>query len=122
MLHYLAGRILSLGLSLLIASFAIFAVIELIPGDPASFMLGLNASPEAVEALRDELGLTRNPVARYLDWAGGMLRGDFGTSYTYRVPVSELVVDRVAVSLPLAIFALTLSTAIQKNFPSSTTL
>lgn len=112
MLRYIAGRALSLGLSLVVASLAIFAVIELIPGDPAAFMLGLNASPEAVEALRENLGLNRNPLLRYFDWVGGMLRGDFGTSYTYRVPVSELITRRISVSLPLAVYALALSTAI----------
>jgi peptide/nickel transport system permease protein len=112
MLRYLAGRLLSLALSLVVASVAIFAVIQGVPGDPAAFMLGLNAQPETVAALRAELGLEGGLFARYLDWVGGMLRGDFGISYTYRVPVAELVADRLAVSLPLAALALALSTAI----------
>ncbi|MCY3874496.1 MAG: ABC transporter permease [Rhodobacteraceae bacterium] len=112
MIRFLLARLLSLILSLLAASIIIFAVIEIVPGDPAAFMLGLNASEETVAALRDELGLTRNPVIRYADWTTGMLTGDFGMSYTYRVPVSELVSDRLLVSLPLAIYALVLSTII----------
>jgi peptide/nickel transport system permease protein len=112
MVRYIASRLLSLILSLAVASLVIFTVIEVIPGDPAAFMLGLNAEPEAVAALREELGLTGSPVARYLDWIGGMLTGDFGTSYTYRVPVSELVAARLWVSLPLTLYALVLSTAI----------
>ncbi|TCP38687.1 ABC transporter permease [Rhodovulum marinum] len=112
MLRYAFRRLLSLGLSLLAASVVIFAVIEVIPGDPAAYMLGLNADPAAVAALRDELGLTGSPLARYLDWLGGMLTGDFGRSYTYRVPVADLVAQRLWVSLPLAAYALTLSTAI----------
>ncbi|MBK1634304.1 ABC transporter permease [Rhodovulum adriaticum] len=112
MLRYALSRLLSLGLSLLVASVVVFAVIEVIPGDPAAFMLGLNATPEAVAALRDDLGLTGSAGLRYLDWAGGMLRGDFGVSYTYRVPVAELLADRLWVSLPLAVYALALSTAI----------
>ena len=110
MLRYAVTRMISLGLSLVAASLVIFAVIEIIPGDPASFMLGLNASEDAVAALRDELGLTGSLVERYLDWVSGMLAGDFGTSYTYRVPVSELVAARLWVSLPLAFYALALST------------
>ena len=112
MIRFLLARLLSMIVSLFAASVIIFAVLEVVPGDPAAFMLGLNASEETVAALRDELGLTRNPLARYVDWMGGMLIGDFGVSYTYRVPVAELVADRLLVSLPLAIYALILSTAI----------
>ncbi len=112
MLRYTLTRALSLILSLIAASLVIFAVIEVIPGDPASYMLGLNATPEAVAALRDNLGLNGSLVSRYLGWIGGMLTGDFGQSYTYRVPVVDLVTQRMTVSLPLALFALVLSTAI----------
>lgn len=109
MLRYAITRLISLGVSLLAASLLIFFVIEVIPGDAASFMLGLNASPETVAALREELGLSGSLMRRYLDWAGGMLIGDFGVSYTYRVPVSELVMARISVSLPLALYALILT-------------
>ncbi|WP_289040711.1 ABC transporter permease [uncultured Aliiroseovarius sp.] len=112
MLRYVLTRALSLGLSLVVASLVIFAMIEVIPGDPASFMLGLNAQPEAVAALRDDLGLNGSLVTRYLDWVGGLMTGDFGISYTYRVPVAELVLERLQVSLPLALYALGLSTLI----------
>ncbi len=112
MIRYLARRLLSLALSLIAASIVIFAVIEIIPGDPAAYMLGLNASPEAVAALRDQLGLNGTAFSRYLDWAGGLLRGDFGQSYTYRVPVAELIGERIQVSLPLAAYALALTVLI----------
>lgn len=112
MLHYLAKRLLSLGLSLAIASMVIFAVIEVAPGDPASFMLGTGAQEDTVAALRTELGLDQGKLSRYVTWVGGMLTGDFGTSYTYRTPVVEMVQDRLWVSLPLAIYALALSTLI----------
>ena len=112
MLRYILTRAFSLGLSLILASVVIFALIEVIPGDPASYMMGLNATPENLGALRAELGLDQGPLTRYLAWVGGMLTGDFGVSYTYRVPVADLVADRIWVSLPLAIYALTLSTLI----------
>lgn len=112
MLRFAAARLVSLCLSLVAASLVIFAVIEVIPGDPAAFMLGLNATPEAVAALRDELGLNGSLSERYLAWVSGMLRGDFGQSYTYRVPVSDLVLQRLWVSLPLALISLALSTLI----------
>ena len=112
MLRYALKRLLSLVLSLLVASLVIFAVIELAPGDPATFMLGINAQPDTVAALRAELGLDVPKLQRYLNWVGGMLRGDFGVSYTYRTPVAQMIADRMWVSLPLALYALTLSTLI----------
>lgn len=112
MLRYILGRLVSLSLSLIVASLVIFTVIEVIPGDPAAFMLGLNADEATVQALRAELGIDGSKAARYLAWIGGMVQGDFGTSYTYRVPVAELVADRLWVSLPLAVLSLILSTAI----------
>ena len=112
MLRYTLKRALSLGLSLVVASLVIFFVIEVVPGDPASFMLGLNAQPDTIAALRSELGLDVSKLERYLVWVGGMLQGDFGTSYTYSTPVTEMIGDRIWVSLPLALYALTLSTLI----------
>lgn len=109
MLRYILIRALSLGLSLAVASVVIFALIEVIPGDPASYMLGLNATDESRAALRAELGLDGSKLERYLGWVTGMVQGDFGISYTYRVPVSELVLDRIWISLPLALYALALS-------------
>jgi len=105
-------RIASLAVSLVAASLVVFAVIEVVPGDPAAYMLGMNASPEAVAALRAELGLDMGPVARYVAWTTGMLRGDFGVSYTYRTPVAGMIADRLWISLPLALYALALSTLI----------
>ncbi len=112
MLRYTLKRLLSLTISLIVASFVIFLVIEVAPGDPASFMLGMNAQPETLAALRAELGLDMSKGARYLDWIGGMAVGDFGTSYTYRTPVISMIKDRMWVSLPLALYALVLSTVI----------
>jgi len=112
MLRYAFRRLISFALALVVASFVVFFSLEVVPGDPAAYMLGINARPEAVEALRAELGLDRGPVQRYVEWAGGMLRGDFGTSYTYRAPVAGMVADRLWISLPLALYALALSTLI----------
>ena len=112
MTAFLTFRLVSLCLSLGVASLVIFLAIEVVPGDPAAFMLGMNAAPEAVAALRAELGLDGSLTERYLAWIGGMLTGDFGTSYTYRVPVGELVAARLWVSVPLTIYAMVLSTLI----------
>ena len=109
---YLLGRLVSLALSLLAASVVIFLLIEIVPGDPAQFMLGLNATPELADALREQLGLNGPPVERYLSWVLGLLHGDLGISYGYKVPVADLVADRIWISLPLATYALALSTLI----------
>ena len=112
MLRYTLKRLLSLCISLAIASVLIFFVIEVAPGDPASFMLGINAQDDTIAALRAELGLDVPKWQRYVVWVQGMLTGDFGTSYTYRTPVAQMVADRLWVSLPLTLYALTLSTVI----------
>jgi len=111
-LRYLFKRTLILLATLFVASLVVFITIEVVPGDPASYMLGLNAQEDTVAALRGELGLDESKPARYISWVSGLLTGDFGTSYTYRTPVAQMVRDRMWISLPLAIFALALSTAI----------
>ena len=112
MIRYVLGRLTSLVISLFVASIVIFGVIEVIPGDPAACMLGVNARPDTIAALRAEMGLDQPLITRYFDWVTGMLQGDFGQSWTYKTPVSELIADRIWVSLPLALYALILSTLI----------
>ena len=109
---YIASRVLAMALSLLAASLFIFVLIDIAPGDPAAFMMGVNADPASVAALRAELGLDAPAPLRYLDWLGGMVRGDFGLSYTYREPVGGLIAERLWVSLPLALIAFAMSTLI----------
>lgn len=112
MFRYLIKRTLILLATLFVASLVVFVTIEVVPGDPASYMLGLNAQEDTVAALRSELGLDKSKPARYISWVSGMLCGDFGTSYTYRTPVSDMVRERMWISLPLALYALALSTLI----------
>jgi peptide/nickel transport system permease protein len=112
MLPYVIKRLLSLALTLALASMVIFIMLEIVPGDPARLMLGFNAPQDAVDALRQQMGLNDPALLRYWSWIFGLVQGDFGRSYTYSVPVSELIADRIPVSLPLALIALSLSTAI----------
>jgi peptide/nickel transport system permease protein len=109
MASFIARRFLSLLATLVAASVVIFLVMEVLPGDPASYMLGLNAQADTVAALRHQLGLDQPLIARYAAWIVGLAHGDFGISYTYRVPVSELIAARLWVSVPLALMALALS-------------
>lgn len=109
---YFLGRFGSLIASLLVASIVIFLILEVVPGDPAQFMLGLNANPETLANLRAQMGLDQPAVTRYVTWVLGMLHGDFGISYTYKTPVTELVLQRLGVSLPLALLSLLLTVLI----------
>ncbi|WP_293809444.1 ABC transporter permease [uncultured Bosea sp.] len=112
MIGYILRRLAALGLTLLAAAVVIFVVLEILPGDPAAVTLGLNAAPEALAALRAEMGLDKPAVLRFLLWLGGLATGDLGQSYTYRVPVLQLIAERMAVTLPLALMAIALATAI----------
>ncbi len=85
---------------------------DVLPGDPASLILGTGARPDTLAALRHELGLDQPVAWRYLAWLGGILGGDLGRSLTYHVPVADLIAERAAVSVPLALGALVISTAI----------
>ena len=85
---------------------------EVLPGDPAEMMLGIDASADAIAALRVRLGLDADPLRRYLDWLGHVAVGNFGLSYTWSVPVWTLVEERMAVTLPLALLAMAMTAAI----------
>src|SRR5436853_4282240 len=99
---FLIKRLAILVATLLVTSLVVFLVLEILPGDPAQVMLGTEAQPDTLAALRAQLGLDRPPVERYLVWLVGLATVDLGVSYTYAVPVAGLVVERLAVSLPLA--------------------
>jgi peptide/nickel transport system permease protein len=83
-----------------------------LPGDPAAIMLGTSAREDTLAALRQELGLDRPALERYLLWIGGVVQGDLGTSMTYRMPVSTLVAERLWITIPLSLLAIAISTAI----------
>ena len=109
---FLTRRLAILLATLLVASVVVFVIVQIVPGDPVRYMMGLQAQPETVAAMRHQLGLDAAPFERYLDWVGGLLRGDFGRSYTYRIPVATLIAERLEVSLPLALYALLLAAAV----------
>lgn len=94
-------RLAVFAVSLLVASTLIFAACQALPGDVAQVMLGQNASPEAVAALRAKLGLDRPLPVRYAEWLGGLLTGDLGTSFLSRRPVAEQVAAKLEVTLSL---------------------
>ena len=88
-----------------------FLALEILPGDPARVILGVEAPESAVQALREQLGLNRPALERYVDWVTSLAAGRFGTSYTYSVPVDELLAARLEITVPLALLAMALSVA-----------
>ncbi|MBB4003912.1 ABC transporter permease [Aurantimonas endophytica] len=112
MLRMIAWRLAGLVVTLLAVSVAVFLVMDVLPGDPAAIMLGTSVRPDTLAALRLELGLDRPLPLRFAAWIGGVLAGDLGTSTTYGVPVAGLILDRLAVTLPLALMAIVLSIAL----------
>lgn len=103
MKHVLKKFIILLVTAVLV-SFLTFCAFQLI-GDPAARMLGAEATPEAVAALREQLGFNRPLMTRYFEWAGSFVRGDMGTSYSYNLPVSDMVLPKLGVTVTLTLMA-----------------
>jgi len=98
-----------LGLTFIVilgVTLVVFLIVQLIPGDPAQVSLGLQATPEKVEARREAMGLNRPVVVQYVDWVTSAARGDFGSSLLTGQPVSELLAQRLPATLQLAFLAI----------------
>jgi peptide/nickel transport system permease protein len=95
----------TLAVTLLFVSLLVFTVVRVLPGDPALVIVGTEGSPEAVERIRESLGLNRPLVVQYVEWIGRALQGDLGRSIQYDVPVGSLVISRLSVTLPLTLMA-----------------
>ncbi|MCI2055998.1 MAG: ABC transporter permease [Oscillibacter sp.] len=104
-MKYAARKILMLLVTMVIVSFLAFLAFSLISGDPATAMLGTEATPEKVAALREELGLNRPLLAQYGTWVLGFFTGNLGTSYSYRMPVSSLIGQKLPLTLALSLLS-----------------
>ena len=103
---YIIKKLIRLIITLFITSFVIFLIFELVPGDPVLDKLGTRATPELVEALRVQYGLDQPFILRYLKFIGGIFTLDFGTSYSYGVPVASLLKEKIVINLFLSVIAL----------------
>jgi peptide/nickel transport system permease protein len=112
MLRYIAARIVQAVPVLFITSIAIFAFMRLLPGDPALSIAGMNARPEQVDAIRHEYQLDRPLPVQYTTWLRQLAQGDFGISIASKQPVSELLKQRIPVTLTLAIGAMVVAVGI----------
>ncbi len=112
MLEFLLRRLFAALFTLVAASLVVFGVLEVLPGDPALVMLGMEAQPDTLAALRAELGLDRPMWLRYAQWIGDMLSFDLGRSYAYKTEVSTMLVARLQVTVPLAIGAVSFAVVV----------
>lgn len=96
---------ITLIITLLIVSLLAFLAFSVIPGDPTAKILGMDASQAQIDALRHELGLDRPVMVRYIEWLTDFLRGDFGVSYKYSMPVSDMLADKLPITALLTIIS-----------------
>jgi peptide/nickel transport system permease protein len=96
----------------IIVSFLAFSLIHIMPGDPAATMLGLDARPEQIEALRHQLWLDRPFLVQYGHWALNAIQGDLGISLMYKEPIKDILAARLPITLYLAFLALVISTVV----------
>ncbi len=103
---YIIKKLILLIITLLITSFVIFLIFELVPGDPVMDKLGTRATPETVASLRHEWGLDKPFIVRYFKFLGGVFTLDFGTSYSYGMKVSSLLKEKLFINLVLSLMSL----------------
>jgi peptide/nickel transport system permease protein len=109
---FLIKRLLSFILTLLATSVVVFAVLEFLPGNAAQVILGETATSESIAAMETKMGLNQPASTRYLNWIGGLLKGQTGLSISYDTPTAQLMAERMQVSIPLAVMAMFLTVAL----------
>jgi len=103
-MNYFVKRIITLIITLFIVSVLVFLAFQVI-SDPATAMLGTSATPEKLAQLREQLGLNDPLLVRYGRWLAGFVRGDFGTSYSYSLPVSQMVAEKLPLTAGLVLIS-----------------
>ena len=114
-MRYTARKILTLLVTMLVVSLLTFAAFDMISGDPAATLLGTQATPEKVEALRTEMGLNRPMLVRYGEWLAGFFTGNLGVSFQYRQPVQALLGPKMLVTLCLSLVSFVLIVVCQRK-------
>ena len=105
MRRYVLRRVAAFVATLFFLSALVFVVVRVLPGDPATLILGVESNPETLARLRHAMGLDRPLALQYIDWLARAGRGDLGTSIQYDLPVGRLILSRLPVTLPLALMA-----------------
>lgn len=104
-MKYIGKKLVAMLVTLLCISFLVYLAFDIIPGDAALAALGTDATPESLEALREQLGLNRPFLERYFDWLVNFVRGDFGTSYKYHLPVEDMIVSKLPITVIMAVIS-----------------
>lgn len=116
MVGYIVRRLVVSIPVLLIVGIIVFSLVHATPGDPATIILGPDATLEQIENLRDDLGLNEPLIIQFVDWIGGVLRLDFGNSFFLNMPVTQALVDRAEITVLLTIYSLLIAVLI--GFPT----
>lgn len=111
-MKYIFKKLVSLIIILLIVSLLAFLAFQIIPGDPTTKILGTEATPEMIAALKEELGLNQPIYIRYLDWLKNFITGDFGTSYSYNMSVKEMIGDKFTITFVLTAISFVMITVV----------
>ena len=108
-MKYIIKKFFSMIVTLVVVSFCVFLAFNVIPGDPALRKLGTEASQELIEQTRQQMGLNDPLLVRYARWFVAFLHGDMGTSYNYNVPVAGMIIDKIPITLTMAIMSFLLT-------------
>ncbi len=104
-MKYILKKIVTMVITIAMVTLFVFIAFNLISGDPAVSILGTNATPESLNALREEMGLNDSVIVRYFRWAFDFLRGDMGVSYSYKIGVASMIVDKIPITLCMSLLA-----------------
>ncbi|MBQ2610517.1 MAG: ABC transporter permease [Butyrivibrio sp.] len=108
-MKYIIKKVISMIITLVVVSLCVFLAFSIIPGDPALKKLGTEASPELIAQTREQMGLNDPVIVRYFRWFGAFLQGDMGKSYNYSVPVAGMILNKIPITLTMAIMSFLLT-------------
>lgn len=111
-MKYAAKKLVTMLITLLCISFLVYFAFDIIPGDAALAALGTDSTPERLEALREELGLNRPFLERYFEWLTNFVRGDFGISYKYKMPVADMISSKLPITVTMALISFMMMIAV----------
>ena len=104
-MRYVLKKVFMMALTLVVVSVCVFLAFHVIPGDPATRLLGTQGTPAQVEALREQMGLNDPLYQQYFRWAVSFIQGDLGTSYVYSQPVSSMLASKIPITFSLAMMS-----------------
>ena len=108
-MKYIIKKVISMIITLVVVSLCVFLAFSIIPGDPALKKLGTEASPELIAQTREQMGLNDPVIVRYFRWFGAFFQGYMGKSYNYRVPVAGMILNKIPITLTMAIMSFLLT-------------